>query len=58
MINLYSAPNTNTYLSSGALQLAASASKLGIHVDLRWLWKLFVKRDRQLATTFNHRKSH
>ena len=32
--------------------------ELGIHVDLRWLWKPFVKRHRQLATTFNHRKSH
>ena len=40
-INLYSAPYTDTYLTSGALQLAASASKLGIHVDLLWLWKLF-----------------
>ena len=38
--------------------MAASASKLGIHVDWRWLWKLFVKRHRQLATNFNHRKSH
>ena len=32
--------------------------ELGIHLDLRWPWKLFVKRHRQLATTFNHRKSH
>ena len=32
--------------------------ELGIHVDLHWLWKPFVKRHRQLATTFNHCKSH
>ena len=36
----------------------AASVELCIHVDLRRLWILFVKCHRQLATTFNHRKSH